>query len=137
MKSLLVMFVSLTVGIAICVGSESDGLEGSQYELAFDGNGVVIVEFGSDRELRIQNEPDIMRYEVDEDGIHLFLELSDIDETFEMVLTYDDIEAQVISGEIKEFNLMGENRPAGADLYLDGLINSLIGTHYTLTKIED
>ncbi len=138
MKKLLLLGVTMSVVLAAC-GSDTAGLEGNSYELEIDGVQAGVFEFGSDGELNIQNEDELAAetYEVDGDGITLNLAGPEEDTSVVMILTYDDIEADVIEGEVREFNLIGEGVPEEHEEYQDELNEMVLGTPYTLTKVEE
>lgn len=138
MKKLLALSGAMSLMLVACGGGDS-GLEGS-YEMSMDGvAGAGTYIFDGDGELGFEESDDSVKgsYEVTDEHLILRMDAPEEDIKIEMVLNYDDIDADVIEGEIEEMNVSGDDldeEAAEGQAALNEMVN---GTPYTLTKVED
>lgn len=135
----MVLGASMAVMLAACGGGNGGGLEGNSYDMEIDGYPAGTFEFRSEGEFTVEDGTgtEAEGYEVTDDDITLIMSNPVEDVTINLVLSYDDLSADVIEGEVLGFTLDGEDLPEEAVEGQVELSEEFAGTAYTLTKIED
>lgn len=136
MKKLMVLGASMTVMLAAC---GAGGIEGNSYDMEIDSRDAGRITFGEDGELTVEDGANSVgeSYEVTDDSIIMTMSSEVDDVSIELSFSYDDLGADVIEGEIQEFDLVGEDLPEEAEDQLGAMNEELEGTAYTLTKVDD
>lgn len=134
MKRLGLLGVGMSLLLAACGGSS--GLEGNTYELEMDEQSAGTYVFGSDGEVNLaDSDAEPQTYEVTDDNITMFIDEEGV--TAELVLSYDDIDTDVIEGEIVEMSVESDELEGEEAEMVQELYDELSGTPYTLTKVEE
>lgn len=136
MKKLMVLGASMTVMLAAC---GAGGIEGNSYDMEIDGQDAGVITFGEDGDLTVDDGTNSTgkTYEVTDDSLIMVMSSPVDDISIELSFSYDDLDADVIEGEIQEFDLSGEDIPEEAAEELTAMNEQLEGMVYTLTKVEE